>query len=401
LANTRALGYFQRALAIDEKLLGPQDPGVAIDLNNVANLHRELGEYAKALPLYQRSLAIRERTLGPQHIDLAISLNNLAALRDNQGDIEGALPLFQRALQIAGIAGAPEVVWRVEVGPRNILAQQQRVEAAIFFGKLAVNTIQRLRGQLAGLPREAQRAFVQNKTDAYRGLADLLIGEGRLAEAQQVLAMLKEEEFFDFIRRNEAEDPRRSTLAFQSYEAPWQERLQQLITISGKLGAERTGLQRRLQLEPTERDKARLAEIGKESAAAGAEFERFYRDAGLALAAARSEAEGAEAVAIRDALQRTLASLGPGVVAVHYVQAEARLNVLVTTKDGQVARRVPVRAIELNRMIDTFRRTLRNPRMKPQQAGRELYEVLIAPVAADLAQAEAHTLMVSLDGALR
>ena len=282
-----------------------------------------------------------------------------------------------------------------------MLAQQRLPEAAIFFGKLAVNTIQHLRGQLAGLPREAQRAFIQNKTDAYRGLADLLIGQGRLAEAQQVLAMLKEEEFFDFIRRNAAEDPRRQALEFQPREGPWSERLQRLIALSGKLGAEQVELERRLRLSPTERDQARLAVLVKDSAVADAELARFYREVAVALRAAPAGPEANTAVANVKALQQALAALGPGTVAVHYVRAEARLNILVTTKDGQVARRVPIRAAELNRMIAAFRRTLRNPRMKPQIAGRELHAVLIAPIAADLAQAHARTLMVSLDGTLR
>jgi CHAT domain-containing protein len=397
----KALPLYQRSLATLEKALGPGHPVVAIILNNLAGVYQAMGEHAKALPLYERSIVIREKALGPDHIDMAISLNNLAALRDNMGDNANALPLFQRALRIASNAGAPEVVWRVQAGLRNILAQQQRPEAAIFFGKLAVNTIQRLRGQLAGLPRESQRAFIQNKTDAYRGLADLLIEQGRLAEAQQVLAMLKEEEFFDFIRRNEAEDPRRHALQLQSYERPWHDRLQQIIALNGKLGAERAELERRVRLGPTQHDQARLAALVKEGAAAGAELERFYREVGLALAAARPESEGSEAVANLKALQRTLATLGPGTVAVHYVQADARLNILVTTADNQVARRVPIRATELNRMIDAFRRTLRSPRMKPQVVGRELHEALIAPIAEDLARAQARTLMVSLDGTLR
>jgi len=86
---------------------------------------------------------------------------------------------------------------------------------------------------------------------------------------------------------------------------------------------------------------------------------------------------------------------------VYYVQADARLDILVTTASRQVAHHVPVTAADLNRKINAFRRTLRNPAANPKVMGRELYQLLIAPIAADLVQAGARTLMLSLDGTLR
>jgi len=46
------------------------------------------------------------------------------------------------------------------------------------------------------LGKETLNAFTATVADAYKHLALLLIEQGRLAEAQQVLAMLKEEEYF-------------------------------------------------------------------------------------------------------------------------------------------------------------------------------------------------------------
>ncbi len=69
-------------------------------LNNLANLYRLKGDYAKAKPLFQRALGIREKTLGREHPDVARSLNNLAVLYRTTGDYAEAEPLFQRALAI-------------------------------------------------------------------------------------------------------------------------------------------------------------------------------------------------------------------------------------------------------------------------------------------------------------
>jgi CHAT domain-containing protein len=86
-----------RALAIDEKVLGPDHPGVATDLNNLAGLYRAQGQYAKAEPLYVRALAIDEKALGPDHPDVANTLNNLAVLHFAIADLDGALRFQARA----------------------------------------------------------------------------------------------------------------------------------------------------------------------------------------------------------------------------------------------------------------------------------------------------------------
>ncbi len=99
---------FRRALAINEKALGPDHPEVAANLNNLAMLLSAKGDYAGAEPLYRRALAIDERALGPDHPNLAPPLNNLAALLYAKGDYAGAEPLYRRALAIDEKALGPD-----------------------------------------------------------------------------------------------------------------------------------------------------------------------------------------------------------------------------------------------------------------------------------------------------
>src|SRR6202040_2098038 len=98
----------QRALAIDEKALGPDYPDVATCLNNLASLLQAKGDYAGAEPLYRRALAIDEKALGPDHPGLATDLKNLALLLKTRGDYAGAEPLFRRALAINEKALGPD-----------------------------------------------------------------------------------------------------------------------------------------------------------------------------------------------------------------------------------------------------------------------------------------------------
>ena len=73
---------------------------MATSLNNLAALYKEQGRYADAEPLYKRALAIDEKAVGPDHPDVATSLNNLAALYKEQGRYADAEPLYKRALAI-------------------------------------------------------------------------------------------------------------------------------------------------------------------------------------------------------------------------------------------------------------------------------------------------------------
>ena len=71
---------YKRALAIDERSLGPNHPDVAADLNNLAELYRTQRKFDEAEPLYKRSLQIWEKAFGPGHPSVARGLANYADL---------------------------------------------------------------------------------------------------------------------------------------------------------------------------------------------------------------------------------------------------------------------------------------------------------------------------------
>lgn len=98
----------ERALAIRERALGPESLDVANSLNNLANVYLGMGRYEQAKSHYERALAIRERLLGPEHPDVATSLNNLAGVYRSMGKHEQAKPLDQRALAIRTKLLGPE-----------------------------------------------------------------------------------------------------------------------------------------------------------------------------------------------------------------------------------------------------------------------------------------------------
>ncbi len=89
---------YERALAIGERVLGPEHPDVGRTLGNLGTLYMRLGELAEARRLMERTLASHEQSLGPDHPLIAVTLNNLAILDTMAGEFPAARARYERAL---------------------------------------------------------------------------------------------------------------------------------------------------------------------------------------------------------------------------------------------------------------------------------------------------------------
>ncbi|UFP96547.1 CHAT domain-containing tetratricopeptide repeat protein [Gloeobacter morelensis] len=104
----QALEPAEQAMAVRERLLGPEHPDVAASLNHLGNLLADRGDYGRSELLYERALAIRHKVFGSKHPSVAASLNNLAILQTKQGRYREAEPLYERALAIREQIFGPE-----------------------------------------------------------------------------------------------------------------------------------------------------------------------------------------------------------------------------------------------------------------------------------------------------
>jgi tetratricopeptide (TPR) repeat protein len=90
----------RKALEIGEKIYGPEQPEVAVSVNNVAQILQQQGDLAGALQYARRALQIDEKAYGPDHTKVAIRANNIGQILEEQGDLAGALESTRRALVI-------------------------------------------------------------------------------------------------------------------------------------------------------------------------------------------------------------------------------------------------------------------------------------------------------------
>ncbi|MGW6931367.1 FxSxx-COOH system tetratricopeptide repeat protein, partial [Lentzea sp. NPDC054927] len=102
-----AVPLLERALAINEAVYGPNHPSVATNLNSLGNALAVLGQPADAVPLLERALAINEAVYGPDHPSVAINLNDLGNALQDLGQPADAVPLLKRALAIDEAAYGP------------------------------------------------------------------------------------------------------------------------------------------------------------------------------------------------------------------------------------------------------------------------------------------------------
>ena len=170
----RARPLIERALAICEKVLGPEHPDTTGILSTLASLLRMEDEFGGARPLMERALAIREKVFGPEHRYTASSLNDLANLLWQQGDLAGARRLYERALAIREkVLGPEDPDTATSLGNlANLLTDLGSMDEAesLFRRSIAI------RDKVIGPEHPRTQRFRSH-------LADLLLKTGRPAEA--------------------------------------------------------------------------------------------------------------------------------------------------------------------------------------------------------------------------
>lgn len=227
----------------------------------------------------------------------------------------------------------------------------------------------------------------------------MLIERGRLVEAQQVVGLLKEEEYSQFVRRGAGgADAGAKAAALTPAEADAWKRYGEVADRITARGRRRSELLSKVNRTPD--DDRQLAEIDSELAVAGQAFQGFLDRLSAELGDTKQAAR-VEQVRESRGLMEDLRELGADSVALYTLVGEERYRVVLITPDTQVAREYPIKASELNKKVAAFREVLQRPSADPRPLAQELYQIIVGPVARDLKQARAETLMWSLDGALR
>ncbi len=365
-----------------------------------------LGRYQESLEHFTQALAIR-REIGDRAGE-SRDLANLGALEADQGHYAAARGYYEQALALQTALNEPETLWRLWNNLRQSWSADAQPGPAIVAGKRAVNTIQAMRAASSGLERAQQQSFLEDKEDVYLRLADLLLAQDRPAEAQQVLDMLKEQEFYDYIQEDDAHDPRTTRAAFNRFEADWNAGYDGIAEPLPALGERIAALSRIDASARTAEEQAELERLTAERDAATAELERLLTELPQHFAAIdpAQQAEANEALAKAPGNKRALLAAlseqgGQPTGLLQFILLGDKVRLLLTTPADWHTAVVEVDADTLNTEIDALRSALTDRYSDATTPAKALYTRLVAPIAEAIDAAGLQSLLVHLDGKLR
>jgi len=436
--STLALDYYKRSLALAKE--AGDKKRQAATLNNIGIIYFELGDKEKAGPILKDALQLRmmiadisglvatfinlsfymepkgaismlndalilTRGLGYRSAE-AETLHNLGWAYATSGDSLRAIEYYNQALPIRRFVGDKSGEARTLANMMQSWKKLGNTTFAAFYGKQAINKFQQLRSSIRTMESGVRKTYLSTIEDSYRDLAEILIEQGRIAEAEEVLGMLKEEEVFAFQRRDDKvarELLLTSTLtggerlAVAEYEKI-AERITAIALEYGDLDRERLEFP-----EGKFPKQARLDELDRLRSDAILAFQKYLE--GLKVEFAKSSKEN-EVAKVDSSLQETLREMKADRTAViSTIAGEKRLSIIVTTADVQRAHAIDISEADLNKLVGDFRRALTSPAtgkpIDPRPAGQKLYDILVKPIEGDLAGIKADTIVWSLDGTLR
>ena len=393
----KARNYYLRALKIFETVNGTQSDSVANILGNLAIIYKEFdGNLAKSEEFFKRALAINEKNVGEFHQATADFASSLALLYRRMGDTERAEKFGLRALAIyEKVSG--------EYNHYTMLAIQNLVRIYIVKGdsKRAYEYAKRLSDihekvipLNLRIGSEEQKMKYYNFTERFDKIVTLHANstpDNALTRDLAFTAVLRHKgRVMDAVSEN-------LSALHSRFNANDRKLLDDLSEINSRLSKsmlsspqKKSAEERQKQIENLEAEREKLeTEISRQSAG-------FYQPSKPVTLEAVRAAIPADAALIEFAVYRPFdwnaESDEKGYGKPHYIAYIARPTGKIEWKDlGETE--------SINRMIDEFRKSLRDPNKENTESlARDLNKKLMSPISALIG--DARHLLISPDGDL-
>ena len=402
----KALNFYQQALTI-ARAVGDR-AGKGTILSNIGGVYGELGQYDKALGFYQQALTIA-RAVGDR-VEESRTLNNIGGVYSNQGEYGKALNFYQQALAIMGAVGnrKGEGVTLSNIG--YLLEKQKQQELAIVFYKQSINLREEIRQGIRTLPREQQQSYTKTVADTYRSLADLLLKQNRVLEAQQVLDLLKVQELEDYLHHVRGTSQSVQGVPLLPTEQQIVQHYDRYIDRAIPIEQELAQLKAVPENQRTPAQQQRLNILMSLDRTFLGSFTQFSQSAEVQHLVAQLSQQDPQQQSLnlsnlnnlRHNLQKFQQVLHHNAVVLYPLILKDRLELVLVTPDAPpIHRSVPVKEVDLNYAISALLGDLKNPNSQPQPNAQKLYNWLIKPIELELAQAKAQTIFYAPDDQLR
>jgi CHAT domain-containing protein len=460
--NRKALEYQMQALAIVQQM---QSTDLEADsLSDIANIYRSLNEPAKAMEYAEKALALAETSQDPKkkisarrrlarihasqkRYDRAITLTNeaqaiadkLEATESNRlikfrslvllayidrklGKLETAKAYLEEDLAIPQPTDQePDPDWGI--GTKLELARvyrdlKQPNKSAPLYQEVIANTESK-RQNIRTLSADLQKSFVQDTIDLdnnprealYREYASVLLTLDRIAEAQQVLDLLKVQELAKFVQTSRSVVNGFAPSATASPVQGYRQRYDQLLATAVSDGKELEELRKTPQDQRSNDKKQRLEELAKREKELNIYFNQFVDSPEVTATVEKlNRASNVRNINLDSIKQvsNTLKKI-PNSVMLYPFILEDRIELILTTADAPpLYRTVKISRSDLSKKILRFLNDVGDPRSvinrrseEVKESSKELYDIIIRPIESDLNQAGAKTIIYAPDGLLR
>ncbi|MFN3971984.1 MAG: CHAT domain-containing protein [Gemmobacter sp.] len=397
-----ALRAYAVALDHHTRTAGPDSLSVGYLSTNIGWVYTRMKDYPRARAWQKRALAIIEPQHGSFHENTTKLRINMGLVAVEEGKADEAILWAMRALPYIA-ANRQQMLsdqrWNFELLSRAF-AMKGQVERAIFFGKMAVNAQQEIRAANTITGAQDVAASQEEWRRLYQSLADLLIAQGRISEAQAVLNMEKEEEVFEFLRRDGG-GLSQTRAILTDVELSEEARLDALSVRPVAAERELRAILARIEAgEATEaeEDQAFVLQEALQAAA-----DRFDAEVAAFLAQAPDTARPAMQVQF-DAVgsyQAVLATLDRPAAILQIAALDQSTHLFLTLPGLTLHREVQLPRADLARRVLEALQALEEVSPEADNHLQGLYQVLFAPVAQDLADSGTEVVMLNLDGFLR
>ena len=375
----------------------------AWQLNEEALKLSSQSRFKEALEILEKALAIT-REQGDRSLEAA-TLNNTGRVYENQGEYFQALKFYQQALAINQEAGDRVGLGRTFSNIGFLFDRQNKPELAILFYKQCVNNRESIRHNAEAMAKKQRDSYSLTVSDTYRSLAQLLLKQNRVPEAQRILDLIKVQEIDEFLQNVRGNKQTATGINLLQPEQQITQDLNNILARGVELGKELTTLRKISPEQRSQQQKQRIEELVAIQQKILEEFNNFIQSPAvtaqvqeLSRTAKQQNLNLNNLNDIRDNLQR----FPQKAVLLYPLILEDRLElVLVTADSPPLHRTVPVKREEINSAIVAFRKALENPSRDARIPARQLYDWLIKPIENDLNQANAKTLIYAPDEQLR
>lgn len=362
----KAITYYEKARSIFHRVKDLDSEARA--LMNLGNTYHSLSKYEQAIAYFEQAGAFF-RQIKNRNGEASVLLN-LGSTYNSLSQYEKAIRCYQQALAIFQQVKNRVGEWKLFNNLGYLSSRRQEVELAILFYKQSVNVQESIRQDLRKLSRDAQDAYTQSIAYTYRALAALLIEQGRIAEAQQVLELLKIQEINDVDPSQRNSPQRLGELALNPVEKDIQIKHDSLIAFGAKV----RNCEQNCQPLETQLEQLRSA------------FKTYLDSLKTTLATAKLEGR---LVRIDERNKDFIASASkivnaqPNTVLIYPLVLPDKIHLLWASQGGVLSSTTcPIGEAQLNTIVTNFQRSLRDATdlAGVQRHGKTLYNCLIKPL---------------------